>query len=466
MVCANVGDKMAGKNTPKTKKHIAVLAEEKVKTADKADIKTEPSQASLTDGKSIELVKVDLITIRKLLNAHPVMPVGIDKKANRIINRGYAIVDGSDKIREYLEALMSNSGGLILIKKWIKDSYGFGDGFLELVPNKAKNKVLYLQIKHPVYFGYYKIKAKSNNLYSSESLEIAFDEKTNQPKGFCEYYINDQKQRVPIKEPTVLPLSRIAHLKFSTWGDEIEGTSVLQTVYTNIKQIMNIEDAGAETMYRNGFVQKKFTTNLTSTKKLEAFAKSVKDVNDKDAIILSKDTDVTNLNPGSTDFVEYHEQWLQLLAIALEMPLPLVTQSGTSTNKSTLDAQREDMYEDTFTDELIIKKTIDEQIFAPAIKIAFPNAKVADYPVFKFKPRPSQVDVELRRKETLSNTMLKLARAAKLFKEIGDDARFQTVMEKIEQIGEEDDIWTIRGEFEDGVDTHKNHGLLSKKGSD
>lgn len=438
---------------------------EPVPKEEQLDNKTSPSKAALTSGRSIELVKLDPITIERYLNAHPVMPVGIDKKANRIINRGYVVTGGKEDIQAYCDSILQNSGGLIAIKQWIKDGYGFGDSFMELVQNKAGNKIILIQVKHPVYFGYYKVKQKGMGVYGSESYVIAFDTKTNKPRGYCEYIIGDDKKRVPVKEAerNIIPLNRCAHLKFQWWGDEIEGTSVMQPVNQTVKQIMNIEDAGAETMYRNGFVQKKFTTNLTTKKKLEDFAESVKNATEQDAIILSKDTDCVNLNPGQTDFVQYHEQFLQLLSIALEMPKPLVTQSGTSTNKATLDSQREDMYEDTYADELLIKKTIDEQIFKPAIELAFPNAKVEDYPEFRFKPRPSEVDIELKRKESLSNTMLKLARAAKLFKEADMMDKAKNVLDRIQEMGEEDDIWTIRGEFEDGPNTSKSVGVLSGK---
>ena len=100
------------------------MAEEKIPKEEKADVQTSPSKAALTSGKSIELLRMDVVTIRKLLDAHPVIPVGIDKKANRIINRGYTILGGRDDIREYLDAMMKNSEGLILIKRWIKDAYG------------------------------------------------------------------------------------------------------------------------------------------------------------------------------------------------------------------------------------------------------------------------------------------------------------------------------------------------------
>jgi len=455
--------------SPSKKRFRAQLAGEPTKE-EKADIQTEPSKAALTTGKSIELVKMDEVLARQFLDAHPVIPIGIDKKSNRIINRGYIIIGKNEEMKLYIQGILKESGGLILIKNWIKDGYGFGNGYLELVPNKAKNKILYVQIKHPVYFGYYKKKMTSaeSGTYG-ETWGIVFDEKTNEPMGFCEYVIDQTKKRVPLadkdtKKVNILPMNRVAHLPFNTWGDEIEGTSVMQTVQENIKQIMNIEKAGAETMYRNGFVQKKFKTNLTSTNKLKDFAKNVKNVNDNDVIVLSKDTDVENLNPGSTDFVDYHEQWLQLLSIALEMPKPLITQSGTSTNKATLDSQKDDMYEDTFSDELIIKKTIDEQIIAPAILMAYPSASPEDYPEFRFKARPSDVDTELKRKETISMTLVNLGKAAESFKTLGMIDRVDSIMTQIDALGAADDIWNIRGEFEDGIErTRSNYGLFSEK---
>ena len=431
----------------------------------------EPSMAALVGKKAISVEVISPKRMEQLLLAHPVMSSGIDKKANRIINRSYTIVGGREEIREYCSRIIELSGGETFLKRWIKDAYGFGTSFAQLANSKDGLEVVKCVLRHPVYYGFYKESKKKNSntfFMMDEDLSIVFDKSTGLPEGFCDYVYVDKNTRVPVKS-TKVPYDRVADLKFDTWGDEVEGTSVLQYVNNTIKQTIKIEDAGAEQLYRNGFTQKKFTTNIRSVKKLEEFAKTVADLNDSDAIILLDGTDVDNLQPGQSDFVNFHKEFLGQLSIALGIPKALLTMDGSEVNKSSMAEMRTEMYQDSYADELIVKRTIDEKIFIPACKLKFPEAGPEDLPEFIFNKRPLEVTDALERRKVWSQTMNNMSVAIKALVEAGQGGAAKKLVDSLGTFKIED-VLPIRAKFENLVSTKSgvqkaffNKACLSRK---
>ena len=77
------------------------------------------------------------------------------------------------------------------------------------------------------------------------------------------------------------------------------------------------------------------------------------------------------------------------------------------------------MYQDSFADELVVKKTIDEEIFATACRIKKPDIKDEDIPKFVFKKRKVEVSEELELKKLWSEIVLNISKAAKDLSELG-----------------------------------------------
>lgn len=416
-----------------------------------------PSQAMTCGKRVLNIKEIDEVTTEQYLLAHPVVASGVDKRANRIINRSYDVIGPKQEMVDECSAILERSGGEILIKNWIKDAYAFGDGWVYLVysADTEKPEVVKIRQKHPVFFGYYKETAKGSGFSGEDKYQIVFDE-NGKPKGFCEWVLKDGK-RVPkgfvanSEENNVKIISpdKVGHLLFETWGDELEGTSVVQYAHLTIKYLLNIEEAGAEAMYRNGFVQKKFTTNLTSEKAIREFAKKVQNANDTDSIILARDTNVENLTPGSTDFVPFHEEFMKLLSVPIGIPRPLLTMDGTDTNKATLESIKDEMYEDAYADELVIKRTIDEQIFARICKLKWPEASEDDYPQFSFRKRPKTLAAELETQNRKADIYFKLAQASNHAFQMGLEDEAKTLMRKF--IDEFDDLEKIEESYEPGI---------------
>jgi len=316
-------------------------------------IETKPSVVAVGGVEEINLVKLPPEDVEVYLWNHPLVPRGIEIKANRITGRGYMVLPRNDsskakEAQRAMEELLTNSGGTVLINSWIQDGYGFGNGYWTLVPNKAETKILMLQKEHPVFFriARYPVESPKVSKYRTFSTNssskfannfngpMKIDPVTRQPKAYTQVKHDvDQKTMIPFGKE--IPADRVAHLKFDTWGDEVEGISVIQYMYPVIKYLINIEEAAAHTTWRNGFTQKKVNTDITTERDLRRMAKNIDALSVKDVILLPKGTDVTNLIPGTTQFVEIHEAFMKEVSIKLGIPLPILTLDGTCYTEDT-----------------------------------------------------------------------------------------------------------------------------------
>lgn len=422
------------------------------KQVESGDLKsyTKPSPI-LTGGiEEINLTKLEPQDIEKYLWMHPIVPRGIELMANRMISRGYSIKPGGNSSKakdavESMKAILRNSGGLIGIKKWIEDAKGFGTGFKTLVPNKKGTKILKLLPEHPVYF---RINKYSKN-YKNKELrgKYKIDTNTKEPIEYSQYkYDRLQSKWVPIGEP--IKANYVAPLVFDTWGDEHQGISIVQYLHLTLKYLMNIEEAGAETMYRNGFVQKKVMTDITNENDLKLMGKNLTQINRRDAIILPKGTDVQNLNPGQTEFPEYHKVFVRLVATRLGIPQPLLTQDATTTNKATIQEQKEDMFDDLRADEIIVKQTIENKVFVPACIMEF-GKDFTEFPTFEFNGTPEDEDSKTEIMVKKSMAVNQLVNSAKELRDMERMDEFSLIMNQISE-------FLGKKETEEGLETDKN----------
>ena len=429
---------MLSKLDDKTLNEISQL----VSTIDNSQLKntTAPSPILVGGIEEISLAKLDPRDIEKYLWMHPIVPRGIEIKANSMIRRGYRVNPSSDssiakKCAEDMKEIIDNSGGLITIKKWVEDAYGFGTGFRTLVTNKAGNKVLRLNREHPIYFRI--AKYPKNHPNKNKRGKYKIDLKTKEPIAFTQVIWDDMHDEW-VQVGNEIPAERVAPLYFDTWGDEVQGISLIQYVHLTLKYLLNIEEAGAETTFRNGFVQKKVTTDITNEKDLKKLGKNITNINRRDAIILPRGTDVENLNPGTTQFDIVHKVFVRLLASRLGIPLPHLEQDGTQTNKATITQLTKLMYDDFSADELIVKHTIENYIFKPACRLQY-GPEFSDIPSFEFLEVSEDSESRAERLSTESTAILNLTNAAKNLVDINKNDESDLILEYLREYFELDD---------------------------
>jgi len=192
----------------------------------------------------------------------------------------------------------------------------------------------------------------------------------------------------------------VTQLMFDRIGDEVLGISLVQFLHLTIEYLLNMEKAGAQTMVNFGFNKWVANTPFKDPGKMQAFGKTLSNIQKDSVVILPKEIDLKNIEPFKTDFNLVHPIYLQLIATRLGIPLPLLTQTGTETNKATLQEQRKDMYEDFIADELAIEDSINDGFFK-VCQIKWPDLTIKELniivPKFKFKQPPEDLDIEMER---------------------------------------------------------------------
>ncbi len=393
--------------------------------------------------EEINLVKLSPTAIERLLFLHPTIPRGIEIKANRMTSRGHRIqpkddsveaVKASDAMRELIEC----SGGEILINNWIQDGFAFGNGYLTLVPDEDATEIVSLLPEHPVFFRIARSKASENKPrengqlperadFTAEFGEMKIDPKTKKPSKYTQVVFSSNKNEV-IPTGNELDPDQVAHLVFDTWGDEAEGISLIQYVHLVLKYLLNIEEAGAQAIFRSGFTQKVVNTNAKNENDLKNIARNVSQINSSDAIILPDGTTITNLIPGTTEFVAVHDVFLTLVAMRLGIPKPILTLDGTDINKATMSELMKDMIYDIRAEEIAVKRTIEHQIFRPACRKLFGD-DFEKFPLFFFNDFVQSVEEKAGALSGTADYVTKFVSAFKSLTEQGRPEEAEKIMQ-------------------------------------
>ena len=111
-------DTEATKMVERSKDDLKKAISEFVSNLDPEELKkvTDASIVLLGDVSEIQIQKLDPRDIEKFLWMHPVMPRGIELKANRMIGRGIKVKGKVKDYVEYCADILKNSGGVVIPK--------------------------------------------------------------------------------------------------------------------------------------------------------------------------------------------------------------------------------------------------------------------------------------------------------------------------------------------------------------
>lgn len=400
-------------------------AESKLEDIKTVKNSTQPSPILIQGVESADISKLSPKYVEQFLLTHPVVPRGIEIKANRMTGRGYKIVpaDNSTQSKEAVErmqGLIEDSGGTILLNGWIRDAFGFGNGYLSLLEDENTKEIVYLSREHPMFLRVARKKKQegdstyqpfhSTNDFPEEYGEMKINPVTKKPEAYTQvvYQTKESDKITPFGEE--LPANRISHLVFDTWGDEAEGIALVQYLLHALKYILNIEEAGAEAIYRSGFTQKVFSTTINNEEDLEAISRDMAKLSASDALILPDGITIENLKPGQTEMKDIHDIFLTLLAIRLGVPKPILTLDGTDTNKATMRELMRDLIYDIIADERKVIRTIEQQIFKPACQSIF-GEEFDKVPKFVFLDFDETLEEKAITMDSISSSVQKLTDA-------------------------------------------------------
>ena len=368
---------------------------------------TQASPILVGGTQEIDIPDMDLRDVERWLFIHPVVPRGIEIRANKIVGRGYTISGKHEEANKYIEKILHESGGILFLKRYVEDAIAFGNGWADIITNKAKNEVLKCDTLHPIYFGFAKKKVQTDN---GEQWIKVIDKKSQKPIGYQQYSTIDNELQ-PVGN--IIPKDRALHLAFDTWGDDPEGVSVIKYLRTTLQNIATIERAAAVSGERTANPRYKFTTNIKSEQVLKKFAQAVDNINERDAIILTEGNDVEVLSPGNSNFAEYHDKFLALISTRLGVPKTILFGDGTNSNKATLKEMTDFMREEYRTDEEFVKRSIQNQLIDVAIKLKYGESfQPENYPQFDLKGHAGDDASVVDRLNEKATVITKLADAA------------------------------------------------------
>lgn len=466
-------------------------------TLDEKQLKSETiPNPVITGGLSeIGLHKISPIDIPKYLLMHPALPRGIEIKANRMVrlvdedlnlniiknNKKTLVKEINNKnidllreeAKEYCKDILDNSGGPLFIKKYASGAYRFGTSFALLQTNNAENKVLRFEYQNEIFFGpaYYSDKLKGSNINWGDipMLErnallgkIKIDPKTKTISKYTQYnkqypereesnlknnstYVNTRtnpnlKSSSPGKLVPFGPefdKSIVMQLAFDTIGDDTLGISLVQFLHLTIKYLLNMERGAAQTIVNFGFNKWKASTPFKDETKMRKFGQSLSKINTDAVVVLPENVTLENIVPGTTEFDRVHPIFMRLIAIRLGIPMPLLVQDGSSTNKSTVSEQRKEMHDDFIADELTVEKSINDGFFKSCqIKYSHLSVQELDLivPKFKFKLPEDNIDSIQDRDLKFSLMIRNYSMSAKMWNEVEDSEVVKILSNKVKEL--------------------------------
>lgn len=448
--------------------------------------------------EEIGLTRLNPFDIPKFLLMHPVVPRGIEIKANRMIllvdedlkrnifvnemespkdifDKNFKEADLEDlraQAKLYCKNILYNSGGALFLKQYCQAAYRFGTGFSVLQHNLAENEILKFECQHPIFFGVAKYplgltdlgwgktppelrkrlrgrmkindKTKSISHFTQLTKKYTDSSDTNDYSqlGVLGQYLAANKKSKLMNNELIsfgeeIHESDVITLLFDRIGDEPLGISLVQYVHLTIKYLLDMERGGAQAMVNFGFNKWKANTPFKNPAKLAQFAGSLANIQKESIICLPPGIDMTNIEPGSTDYPLIHPIYMKLIAIRLGIPLALLEMSGNSTNKATLGKMMEDMHDDFIADELTIELSINGGFFK-ACKYKWKDFNVKQLelivPKFKFKQPPANIEHQRNLDLKLTLSIRNMSMAAEMWLGVGNAKLLALISKKTEQI--------------------------------
>jgi len=263
---------------------------------------------------------------------------GVNVRAEELVTRGYKILEGDEKGREACQNLVEDSGSENLFKQMSVNCDVAGDGYLEKINDKDKTKIVKLKHVNPVNFSFWTEKNNDDLIVvDKKGLPISYMQKIEQsnaltsptPVGTSDIKIPNTPEAENLTELRIpVPIEKIAHLKFNTFGDEFTGISTIQPVYNTSIRLMNMEHAAAEAAVKSANPTWVVQTQTKSPADLARWANVLGRISAKEVVFLPKDVTVKLESPGNQNFSAYSDYFLDAVVAALGVPKSILT--GTS----------------------------------------------------------------------------------------------------------------------------------------
>lgn len=256
---------------------------------------------------------------RQLFNLYltnPLVARAVNISSDTLVSKGYEII-GDDKVGvEACKALIENSGGINLFWQLSTNTEISGNGFLEKIYDVGKNKILRLKHVHPITMDFQKDLTSGKIIVGEDG----------EPKGFVQYYTDT----TGVEQTKEVPKENIQHLKFNCLGDEFEGLSAIQPGYDTIVRLMNMEYSAAEAAIKTANPLIVGKCNTKSPAQIAQWGSILGRINGKDQIFIPQDMEIEFKSPGSQNFSDYADYFINIVVSTFGVPKAVLLGGGDS----------------------------------------------------------------------------------------------------------------------------------------
>ena len=251
---------------------------------------------------------------------------GVNVRADELITRGYKLLGGDDSGIKACQELIDSSGKDNLFWQLSVNTDVGGNGYLEKVLDGTGKKIALLKHVNPVNFGFWTDQDNQERIVLDDN---------GFPKAYMQVITDTDGKDKRIS----VPLDRISHLKFNTFGDEFYGISSLQPVYNTAIRLMNMEQAAAEAAVKTANPTWVVETKSKSPTDLARWATSLGRVSAKEVVFLPDGVKTKMESPGTQNFSDYSDYFLDSVISALGVPKAILTGSGGSSGSNRATSQ-------------------------------------------------------------------------------------------------------------------------------
>jgi hypothetical protein len=317
----------------------------------------------------------------------------INRYTNAIVGPGYVLKCEDPKQEEMWVEWARRSRFKRNIHRAIKNAWIYGNGYLELVRNVANDNIVKLNNVYPPTIDYQK----------TDAGRIIFNSETKEPKGYTQEVYTEKGL-----EKNKLDLEQIAHFRIMELGEANNGISPFEPLYKSILCKLNIDEAMAESAFRQAFPIYVAYVGLPdrdpTAEELDETHKEVMQVGQRSVFTFPHYTRLERLDSPNVDAVsKYANYFLDIITAgtglprALLLPTPGVTYAALE--RLGLEWEKEVKEYQGFLEE-----QIEDQIFARVMDI---NPDLTEVPQFQFKDSsPSMKLSQSRRISTLARSGL------------------------------------------------------------
>ena len=279
------------------------------------------------------------------------------------------------------------------IQRAVRNAWIYGNGYIELVMNRAQNNIVKLSNVYPPTMDFQKDKDG----------RIILELETKEPVGFTQTIVTKTG-----KKGINIPRENIAHLKIVELGEGHGGISPFEPLYKAEIIHLNIDEAMGESAFRQAFpIYVAYVGNQDhdpTLQELDETHKEILKVGQKSVFTLPWYTRLERIESPNTDAVaRYADYFLDVITAgtgfprALLIPTPRVTYAALERQGIEYEKQVKEFQE-------FLEEQIEDQVFRRMVAI---NPEFTEIPLFKFKDvSPSMQLSKSRRLATLARAGL------------------------------------------------------------